>query len=138
MGGIYGEFLDFFPELFDLIKYYVKEPKVNSGYEIKEEGFEDGIVMTEKTFIARIGKKSRTDENDLLSYSDKEYLFAPADSKFRVGLTIIHPGENVEYAIVSKADWDKEAGFTRFDIEIVQGSTGSEDEEVPVLKPGVF
>lgn len=133
MAGIYGDLLMFFPELFDQVSYFTAEPRVSSGYEKTAEGITDAIIMTEKTLTTKLGKYPKTDSNDILTYSDKEYCFAPEGTELKVGYFIIHPRENTLYAVTNKSDWEKEGGFIRFDIELVQGATG---EEPPVLPKG--
>lgn len=135
MGGIYGDFLDYFGELFDVISYFEKEPKVGAGYETKATGVADGIVMTDRDFSILIGKGSGDNDN-LYSASDKEFLFVPSDSAIKEGFFIIHPRENVLYAVTGKADWEKEAGFIKYKIQIVQGSKGDETPVKP--KAGKF
>lgn len=136
MSGIYGDFLDFFPELFDYVAYFETEPKVGAGYEKIATGYADAVVLTEKTFMAHVGKSTQTDSNDIISASDREYCFAPAGSPLKVGFCIIHPESEELYVIIGKSVWDKEAGFTKYEIQLLQGSTG---EEEPVqVNPGRF
>ena len=51
--GVYGDMLAFFPELFQNVPYYEREPKVGAGYEEKASGYEDVIIMPEKTLTQK-------------------------------------------------------------------------------------
>lgn len=136
MAGIYGDFLDFFPELFDTVSFCSVEPRIGAGYDIQFDGVTDAIVMTEKDFALKIGRNVRTDSNDILSFNDKEYLFAPSGSPLKVGFFIKHPENGLIYTLIGKAGWEKEAGFTKFEIEVMPGPDGSEAEVKPEM--GLF
>ena len=46
--GLYGDMLAAFPEMFQTVPYYVRDPKVGSGYEAPtESGFVDVIIMAD-------------------------------------------------------------------------------------------
>ena len=139
-GGVYGEMLAAFPELFQSVPYYVREPKVGAGYKDPSvSGYTDVIIMADKTFIATLGERAlTTDSADVLDYGDKEFLWAYSDTPLRVGYFVFNTDENLMYRIVSKSDWERYGGFIRFEFEVVQGTTSTPDRESTKIIKGKF
>ena len=137
---IYGEMLAAFPELFQTVPYYVRQPKVGSGYsEPTQAGFTDVIIMADKTFIDTLGERAfSSDSADVLDYGDREYLWAFSDTPLRVGYFVFNTDANLMYRIISKSEWGKYGGFIRFGFEIVQGTTGEPDRESASVIKGKF
>ena len=139
MEAIYGEMLAAFPELFQTVAYYIREPKVGAGYEDKASGFTDVIIMADKTFIATLGEQAfSTDSADVLDYGDREFLWAPAGTPLKVGYFVFNPDANLMYRIMSKSEWVMYGGFIRFGFEVVQGVTDEPDRETATLIKGKF
>lgn len=137
--GIYGDLLAAFPEIFQTVPYYEREPKVGAGYEEKSSGFVDVIIMPEKTLTAALGGRAiNASAYDVLDYKDKEYVWASSDSPLRVGLFIYDTEKKRLCALVGKAEWGQCGGFTRFDFEIVQGTTSEPDRESAHIIKGSF
>ena len=137
--GVYGDMLAAFPELFQTVPYYEREPEVGAGYTEKSSGFVDVIIMPEKTLTASLGGRAvQTSSYDVLDYKDKEYVWAASDSPLRVGLFIFDTEKNRLCALVGKAEWGLYGGFTRFDFEIVQGTTSEPDRESAQIIKGSF
>lgn len=138
--GIYGEMLAAFPEIFQTVPYYVREPKVGGGYEApKASGYTDVIIMADKTFIATLGERAfSSDSADVLDYGDREFLWAYADTPLRVGYFVFNVDEEKLYRIISKADWGRYGDFIRFGFEIVQGETSEPDKTSAELIKGKF
>lgn len=137
---VYGEMLMAFPELFQTEPYYVREPKVGSGYEKPvASGYADVIVMADKTFIATLGEHAfSADNSGILDYGDREFLWAPYDTPLKVGYFVFNTEENLMYRIISKSDWKRYGGFIRFGFEIIQGTTSEPDRESAELIKGTF
>ena len=140
MAGIYGEMLAAFPELFQNVPYYIREPEVGGGYKPpSESGYTDVIIMADKTFIATLGERAfSSDSSDVLDYGDREFLWAPFDTPLRVGYFVFNMDEEKLYRIISKSDWERYGGFIRFGFEIVQGETSEPDRETTGVIKGTF
>ena len=140
MEAIYGYMLAAFPELFQTVPYYERPPEVGSGYaEAEVSGYTDVIIMAEKTFMATLGQRAfSAASSDALDYSDKEYLWAEADTPLRIGTFVFNVESNLMYRIVSKSEWIHTGGFIRFDFEIVQGATSEPDRSVAEPIKGSF
>ena len=137
--GVYGDMLAAFPEIFQTVPYYEREPVVGAGYTEKSSGFVDVIIMPEKTLTAALGGRAiNSSAYDVLDYKDKEYVWASSDSPLRVGLFIFDTEKNRLCALVGKAEWGQYGGFTRFDFEIVQGTTSEPDRQSATLIKGSF
>ena len=139
-GSVYGDMLAAFPEIFQTVPYYVRQPAVGGGYEPPSaSGFTDVIIMADKTFMATIGERAFTsDSSDVLDYGDREFLWAPSDTPLRVGYFVFNPDECLLYRIVGKSNWKDYGGFIRFNFEIVQGETSEPDRESATLIKGKF
>ena len=138
-GSVYGDMLAAFPELFQTVPYYIREPKVGAGYTEKASGMTEVIIMAEKTFVATLGERAlSTDSADVLDYGDREYLWAFSDTPLRVGHFVFNTNENLMYRIVGKSDWERYGGFIRFSFEVVQGTTSEPDRETTGVIKGKF
>ena len=138
-GSVYGEMLAAFPEIFQTVSYYIREPKVGPGYTEKASGVTDVIIMADKTFIATLGERAlSTDSADVLDYGDREFLWAASDTPLRVGYFVFNSDENLMYRIISKSDWERYGGFIRFGFEVVQGTTSEPDRESTGVIKGKF
>lgn len=134
-----GDMLAAFPEIFQTVPYYVREPVVGAGYTEKASGVVDVIIMPEKTLTASLGDRAIGSANyDVLDYKDKEYVWASSDAPLRVGMFIFDTEKQRLCALVSKAEWGLYGGFTRFDFEIVQGATSEPDRETTGVIKGKF
>lgn len=137
--GIYGDMLAFFPEIFQTVPYYEREPKVGAGYEEKASGYEDVIIMPEKTLTAALGGRALSESAaDVLDYKDKEYVWVSSDSPIKVGTFLMDLEKGRLVRLVGKGEWGLYGGFTRFDFEIVQGTTSEPDREHTGIIKGKF
>ena len=137
--GIYGDMLASFPEIFQTVPYYEREPVVGAGFTEKSSGIVDVIIMPEKTLTASLGDRAIGSANyDVLDYKDKEYVWASSDSPLRVGMFIFDTEKQRLCALVGRAEWGLYGGFTRFDFEIVQGTTSEPDRESTGVIKGRF
>lgn len=137
--GVYGDMLSFFPEIFQSVSYYEREPKVGSGYTEKSSGLVDVIIMPEKTLTAALGGRAvNQSAYDVLDYRDKEYVWASSDSPLKVGTFIFDNEKQRLCRLVGRAEWGMYGGFTRFDFEIVQGATSEPDRKTATPIKGKF
>lgn len=137
--GTYGDMLASFPEIFQTVSYYEREPVIGAGYTEKSSGTVDVIIMPEKTLTASLGGRAVGDTSyDVLDYKDKEYVWASSDSPLKVGMCIFDNEKQRLCALVGRAEWGLYGGFTRFDFEIVQGTTSEPDRERTDVIKGKF
>lgn len=137
--GIYGNLLMFFPEIFQTVPYYEREPKIGAGYEEKVSGYEDVIIMPEKTLTAALGGRALSESSaDVLDYKDKEYVWVSSDSPLTVGTFLMDLEKGRLVRLTGRAEWGLYGGFTRFDFEIVQGTTSEPDRESATVIKGSF
>lgn len=137
--GIYGDMLAFFPEIFQNVPYYEREPKIGAGYEDKVSGYEDVIIMPEKTLTAALGGRALSESSaDVLDYKDKEYVWVSSDSPLTVGTFLMDLEKGRLVRLTGRAEWGLYGGFTRFDFEIVQGATSEPDRESATVIKGSF
>lgn len=137
--GIYGDLLMFFPELFQNVPYYEREPKVGAGYEEKASGYEDVIIMPEKTLTAALGGRALAESAaDVLDYKDKEYVWVSSDSPVKVGTFLMDLEKGRLVRLVGRAEWGLYGSFTCFDFEIVQGTTSEPNRESTGVIKGKF
>lgn len=137
--GIYGDLLMFFPEIFQTVPYYERKPKVGAGYEEEASGYEDVIIMPEKTLTAALGGRALAESaTDVLDYKDKEYVWVSSDSPVKVGTFLMDLEKGRLVRLVGRAEWGMYGGFTRFDFEIVQGTTSEPNRESTGVIKGKF
>jgi hypothetical protein len=137
--SVYGDMLMFFPELFQNVPYYERKPKVGAGYEEEASGYEDVIIMPEKTLTAALGGRALSESAaDVLDYKDKEYVWVSSDSPIKVGTFLMDLEKGRLVRLVGRAEWGLYGGFTRFDFEIVQGTTSETDREHTGVIKGKF
>ena len=137
--SVYGDLLVFFPEIFQNVPYYEREPKVGAGYEEKASGYEDVIIMPEKTLTVALGGRALAESTaDVLDYKDKEYVWVSSDSPIKVGTFLMDLEKGRLVRLVGRAEWGLYGGFTRFDFEIVQGTTSEPNRESTGIIKGKF
>ena len=126
MSGIYGDMLAFFPELFIQAPYFEKEPKIGAGYIDKSDGIEDVIIMTEKNMALVVEGNLQAVQNEVLNLKDKKYLWASEGTVLKNGTFVWVAEESKLFRITNKAEWEFYGGFVHFDMELVQGTKGTE------------
>jgi len=128
-----------FPEIFQTVPYYEREPKIGAGYEEKASGFVDVIIMPEKTFAVSIGGRSTSEASaDVLDIKDKEYVWVDHTSPLTVGTFLMDLEKGRLVRLIGRSEWGHYGGFTRFDFEIVQGTTSEPDREHTDIIKGKF
>ena len=95
--------------------------------------------MPEKTLTAALGGRALSEASaDVLDYKDKEYVWASSDSPVKVGTFLMDLEKGRLVRLVGRAEWGLYGGFTRFDFEIVQGTTSEPDREHTGVIKGKF
>lgn len=130
MGGVYGEFLASFSELFEDFKIYKQKPKVASGYDLEfsrtERGIRQSVAQTvvDKT-RQRSGVMDIGDEWTLWTYNriDSATEFVEIDGR------MCRP--------MSSSKFNREGGFYEMTVEALVGNDGSQNENED-LEGGTF
>ncbi len=134
-----GDLLAAFPEIFQTVPYYEREPVVGAGYTEKASGLVDVIIMPEKTFTLSLGGRALAESSaDVLDIKDKEYVWADHTSPLTIGMFLYDMEKGRLVRLSGRAEWGHYGGFTRFDFEIVQGTTSEPDRESTGVIKGTF
>lgn len=130
MGGVYGDFIENFMELYELHEVWTKEDKsdirkINAVY-LPDKG--DGIK-----------RRKYTSGNTALDIQDVDtiYVSVAFKDKVKVGDYIQKVGDPYFMRIVNNVPYLKAAGYMVFAVERVTGSTPDKDEQLGV-KEGYF
>lgn len=130
MAGVYGEFLGFFPELFETFEIYTHKDDRVSGYELTFEKKIQGIRQTTNEYI----DMKRAKELPLLDIGQR-YTFWSYEKLDITTEFIKVDGEM--YRPMKIAQFNREGGFWETVIEKVVGNDGTE-RTTPELTDGVF
>lgn len=130
MGGVYGEFLAYFSELFEDFKVYKQKPKVASGYDLEfsrtERGVRQSVAQTivDKT-KKRAGVMDIGEEWTLWTYNKID----PATEFVEIDGRMFRP--------MSSSKFNREGGFFEMTVEAIVGNDGSQNENEE-LENGAF
>ena len=130
MSGVYGEFLGFFPELFEEFLVYTHEDDRVSGYELTFEKKIKGIRQTTNEYI----DMKRAKELPLLDIGQR-YTFW-SYSKLDIATEFVEIDGDM-YRPMKVAQFNREGGFWETVLEKVVGNDGTETE-TPELEEGNF
>lgn len=130
MGGVYGEFIAFFPELFESFKIYGQEPDLVSGYRLKYLRTVSGIRQTSGLEIDRDRKKNLPTMDVVNSYTLWTYeKIDPASEFIEIDGRMFRP--------MSESLFSREGGFYQTELESVVGNDGTK-AETPEIAGGEF
>ena len=123
MGGVYGEFLAYFPELFEEFKVYKQNPRLDSGYDLDGYRTIVGVRQNDRSYI--VDKTNR--KNFVLDIGNAYTLWTYEK--------IDHATEFVEidgemYRPMSMSAFNREGGFYETSLERVVGGDGTKDESL--------
>ena len=130
MGGVYGEFLASFSELFEDFKIYKQKPKVASGYDLEfsrtERGIRQSVAQTivDKT-KKRAGVMDIGEEWTLWTYNKID----PATEFVEIDGRMFRP--------MSNSKFNREGGFYEMTVEALVGNDGSQNDNED-LEDGTF
>lgn len=130
MAGVYGEFLGFFPELFEEFLVYTHEDDRVSGYELTFEKKIKGIRQTTNEYI----DMKRAKELPLLDIGQR-YTFW-SYTKLDIATEFVKIDGDM-YRPMKVAQFNREGGFWETVLEKVVGNDGTETE-TPELEEGNF
>lgn len=133
MGGVYGEFLGFFPELFETFEVYTHEDDRVSGYNLTFKKRVKGIRQTTNEYVD-IKRMSRTKDLPILDIGQK-YMFWSYE-KLDMATEFVKIDEEY-YRPMKIAQFNREGGFWETALEKVVGNDGTKDY-TPELEEGNF
>jgi hypothetical protein len=133
MGGVYGSFLDFFPELLEVQGFYTQEPTVAGGYQNRQDIGEFAVVYQNDEFQRLTNKSGKWNGLDI-----KDGILLWSSERLPVGAFFENPHkENAVYRIEGVIDYQREGGFYHYVAGRAAGANGSQTERLE-LKRGVF
>lgn len=125
MGGVYGDFLEVFPELAETFSIWTKEDRsdirrIRAVY-MPTKG--DGIK-----------RRKYTSGNTALDIQDTDalYVLSSYRNKVAVGDYVLREGDPHIMRLTNDVPYDKAAGYMVFTIERVTGTTPDKDQELKV------
>ena len=130
MAGVYGEFLGFFPELFEMFSVYTHEDNRVSGYDLTFEKKIKGIRQTTNEYI----DMKRAKELPLLDIGQR-YTFW-SYTKLDIATEFVEIDGEM-YRPMKVAQFNREGGFWETVVEKVVGNDGTE-MTTPELTEGDF
>lgn len=121
MGGVYGEFLASFSELFEDFKIYKQKPKVASGYNLEYSRTERGIRQS----VAQKVVDKTKQRASLMDISDEWTLWTynkidPATEFVEIDGRMCRP--------MSNSKFNREGGFYEITVEALVGNDGTQNE----------
>lgn len=130
MAGVYGEFLGFFPELFEQFRVFKQEPDVVSGYKLEYHRTVQGVRQTNNIYVDENRKKQLPLMDIVLSYWLWTYdKIDPATEFVEIDGKMFRP--------MSESLFNREGGFYETRLDSVVGNDGTKDE-TPELTEGKF
>ena len=128
MGGAYGEFLGFFPELFETFEIYTHEDDRVSGYTLNFEKKIQGIRQTTNEYI----DMKRAKELPLLDIGQR-YTFW-SYTKLDIATEFVKIDDEY-YRPMKTAQFNREGGFWETVLEKVVGNDGTKNETPELAEP---
>jgi hypothetical protein len=128
MGGAYGEFLGFFPELIETFEIYTHEDDRVSGYKLTFEKKIQGIRQTTNEYI----DMKRAKELPLLDIGQR-YTFW-SYTKLDIATEFVKIDDEY-YRPMKTAQFNREGGFWETVLEKVVGNDGTKNETPELAEP---
>ena len=128
MSGVYGEFLGFFPELFEMFEIYTHEDDRVSGYTLTFEKRIQGIRQTTNEYI----DTKRAKELPLLDIGQR-YTFWSYE-KLDIATEFVKIDGEM-YRPMKVSQFNREGGYWETVIEKVVGNDGTNDYTPELAEP---
>lgn len=131
MGGVYGEFLAYFSELFEDFKVYKQIPKVASGYALEYSRAVKGIRQSDGVYVIQKNRKHTVNAMGIgAAYTLWTYeRIDPATEFVEIDGRMFRP--------MKSPDFSREGGFWETALEAVEGNDGSQNDNME-LAGGTF
>lgn len=139
MGGVYGDFLGVFPELFEDYDIVKCTPKVGGGYNITPIGKIRGYIQDGESGLNVRDSYSRHSMSSgtgagIVAELNICYLYTYEKPELYENF-VLHNGE--PYRPMSNSDYKKEGSFVVTELHRVVGSTGISEDITEIVK-GTF
>lgn len=133
MGGVYGEFLGFFAELFEDFKIYKQSPKVTSGYKLEYSRTVRGIRQSISQSVLEKNLKAKT-QLQIMDIGESYSLWTyekidPATEFVEIDGRMFRP--------ISSSVFSREGGFWEMKVEMLVGNDGRKNNNAD-LAEGTF
>ena len=127
MGGVYSEFIGFFPELFENFKIYKYKTRTVSGYDLT---YDRTIRAIKQTVWQAIDATNRN-KLPVLSIGNQFYFWAY--EKVDIATEFIEIDGKM-FRLVKQAAFNREGGYWETVIEQVVGNDGTERDEPEIVE----
>jgi hypothetical protein len=133
MGGVYGGFLEFFPELMERQEFYAQEPKVSGGYKNKQIIGTFRVIFQNDEFQRLTNKSGKWNGLDI-----KDGIMLWSAKKIPTGAFFKNPHKDgAVYRIEGVISYEREGGFYSYVAGRVTGASGEQTGTLE-LRKGVF
>lgn len=128
MGGVYGEFLAYFSELFEDFKVYKQIPKVASGYALEYSRAVTGIRQSDGVYVIQKNRKHTVNTMGIgAAYTLWTYeRIDPATEFVEIDGRMFRP--------MKSPDFSREGGFWETALEAVEGNDGSQNDNMELAE----
>lgn len=143
MSGVYGNILDYFPELFTPVTFWSATRGPDGEYNAPPVIDEDGHVDVRTIPVIVLNdagdmiKRKKFVDEWILDSSGNDVLYSYDDVDIRLGDFLIHPHTKEWNRIVARLGYSLPGGFSAWGIERVQGTDKDDTREVKPVE-GMF
>ena len=130
MAGVYGEFIGFFPELFESFDVYKQTPDAASGYKLSKDRTISGIRQSVARGIDEYRKRQ------LLVMDIKESYWFWSYDRLDPATELVEMDGRM-FRPMSESLFNREGGFYETRLDALVGNDGTKNYSAPLAK-GVF
>lgn len=123
MSGVYGDFIELFPELHETLTVWSKDDKSDSR-RIRAVYVPSGGES--------IKRRKYTSGNTGLDLSDEDQVYARLSCKLKDGEYFYRENDNIMYRVTGSLPYSKAAGYGVYKVERVTGATPDKDQPLKV------
>jgi hypothetical protein len=138
MGGVYGSFLEAFPELMQPVEFFSQDPLVGAGYGVRIPIGTYEVILQAKSGSSIEGNSGRLSARNAwrtLDVANNDTMWAPDEYPLVQGCFMVHPNDGRIYRLATVLEYNREGGFKVWGITKLTGDTGSQDTLLPLI-PG--
>lgn len=135
MSGIYGNILDHFPELFQVVNFWTLTKNKDKGFSAPINPHNISVI-TLNAAGDQIKRKKLVDEW-LLDNSSNDVIYSYDDADIQLGMYLTHPYTNEVNRVVKRLSYSSTGGMMIWGITRVQGEDAT-DPKTLAPKVGQF
>ena len=124
MSGVYGDFMENFPELYDTFEYWYQQ---GEGHKTCR-----ALYMPNKGDGMKRRKYTSGNTAIDITEQDEFYINHKYDDEVKVGAFVQKVGDNIIMRLTHNLPYDKAAGYRVYTIERVTGTNENQQQELPV------